>query len=271
MGILEGQNRLNIWFDNLTIKNLPKTFLFCGDLGCGKHTLEKAVADKLNLKFQDITMDLSKELITHISYNNIPTLYLVNLNALKKDDQNILLKWTEEPTDATYICLLSDNYYRVLPTILNRCIKYDFEQYPQEILQKYIDAEISPENSFLALKVFSTIGQIKMLRNQNLVGLKELCDKLITMMEKANIQNALSVSNKFNYSDEYEKYDIELFFRMLAESGVELSIKDADRYLKYYQIINKYWSQLSYNPKLNKQYVIEGLLVSLWKKSRGLL
>ena len=271
MGILEGQNRLNMWFDNLTIKNLPKTFLFCGDLGCGKHTLAKAVADKLNLKLQDITENFSKDLIIDLSYTNIPTLYLVDLSVLKKDDQNILLKWTEEPNDATFICLLSDSYHRVLPTILNRCIKYEFEQYSQDILKRYIDSEISPENSFLALKVFSTIGQIKMFRSQNLVGLKKLCDGLITLMEKANLQNALSVSNRFNYSDEYDKYDVELFFRMLAQSGVELSIQDTDKYLKYYKIINKYWSQLSNNPKLNKQYIIDGLLVSLWKESRGLL
>ena len=43
-----------------------------------------------------------------------------------------------------------------------------------------------------------------------------MCENMVKKMRVANYQNALTISNKINFSDEYDKYDLFLFIKMLS-------------------------------------------------------
>ena len=89
--MIKGQEKLINIFENMTIDQLPHTFMLLGEDGCGKHTLSKDIAEKFSLEYEDISTTISTELIMEIETIKVPTLYILNINELK--DQNIILKF----------------------------------------------------------------------------------------------------------------------------------------------------------------------------------
>lgn len=265
--MLEEQRRLNEWLLTLNVYNLPQCFMLLGESGCGKHTLAQEIADKLFIEYLDITEEIDNDLLNALSFRQIPTLYVIHIDEIVEKNQNILLKFIEEPKMSKYVCIICDNVNLVIPTVKNRCLIYTFETYSKEILNKYITEYFDSDNRNLALEIFTTIGQIKSLKGQNLVQLKELCDKMLTKIGKANIQNTLTIADKLNYKDLYDKYDINLFFKMLEKECLEYCKSD-NKYVDYYKIIQSYWVKLNRDSRLKKQDLIENFLINLWKKSR---
>ena len=265
--MLEEQPRLNEWFNKLNINSLPQCFMLLGDFGCGKHTLAKDISDKLLLDYVDITDKIENDLIQELSLRQVPTLYVIYIDELTERCQNLLLKFIEEPKSSKFVCILCDNINRILPTVKNRCIIYTFEKYSNTLLEKYISQYFDTDNKELATLLFTTIGQIKKFTHQNLIQLKDLCDKMLTKMGGANIQNTLTIADKLNYKDLYDKYDISLFFKMLGIECVNYSKQDS-KYIKYYKLIQEYCNRISNNNKLKKQDLIENFLINLWKEAR---
>ena len=148
------QSELTEKLNSTTLDSLPKSLILCGEEGCGRHSFASDIAEKFNLEVENITEKLSFEYIIDIALRTTPFLYIIDCDYITQRDQNAILKLLEEPPKMAFICLIAEDEYKLLPTIRNRCIKWQFYRYTKEQLKTFTTNET-------VLKYARTPGQIK--------------------------------------------------------------------------------------------------------------
>ena len=79
-----GQEKLLSQIDAyITSETLPRTLLFEGEWGCGKHTLAQEIGTKLKMDVQDITASLNLETIEQIMLSPIPRVYVIDASLFR--------------------------------------------------------------------------------------------------------------------------------------------------------------------------------------------
>jgi DNA polymerase III delta prime subunit len=250
------------------INSFPHTLLLIGDRGCGKHHLVNEIISKhLNLDVIDITENISFDYILDIQLKSIPYIYLINTSLLTEKQQNIILKFIEEPLSNSYIILLSEDKNSLLDTIINRCIIYQFEPYTEEELSSFISFTDEHIKS-LSLKIATTPGQLISTDEDKMKRLQTLCTKIITKMKDASYPNSLKVVNELNYKEDSTKLDINMFFNalLIGLHGDYVNNKN-ELSLKLFYKTAEYKNKLL-TPKINKEVFMENFITSIWKLTR---
>lgn len=252
-----GQKKLLNIIDNFT--ELPHSLLLIGERGSEEVEVADYIAKKFDLISFELNEVLSKELLDQIYESHTRSLYIVNLLELSPDKQNILLKFYEEPTPYAYILLFTENESTVLETILTRSYTLKMDSYTEEELK---NSSVILYSNPLVYKICHTPGQLKLALHTDVQKLYELCNAIIDSMDKANYVNALSISDKINYKDEYDKYDLYLFLKLMRQVLLE-----RNRYDLYQLLLStdKYIWQMN-----NKKIQIERLLTNLWLKAHNI-
>lgn len=264
MNIL-GQEKLLAKIDSYSIATYPKSTLVLGSFGCGKHLLSKYIANKFNLQLIDITEFISQEFIDDIYLRVIPTLYIIDASKIVERQQNMILKLLEEPSMYALILILSEDRVNLLSTILNRCVVLEFEQYSRDTLLQFVDDSVDKE---LALSVCVTPGQLKLLKMTNLSDMRDLCLKMLKKTHLASFPNMLSISEKLNYKDEFDKYEVTMFFNMMTHVlfNEYLTTRDEKALSMYFTTIK--YIKMMRDRRLNRKYIVENYLTNLWKSDR---
>ena len=198
-------------------QHLPKTLLFIGPSGCGKHLMAKYVAEAFKLEYKEINEDVSNTELEDYQHSIIDTLYVVDLNKFTEKQHNIFLKAIEEPSKSVYFILTATSEAGVLPTILNRCIKYTFEPYTKEQIEQITNTSVND----LAVKIFHTPGKLLNLTEDSFKSIIDLAGKTVMNIGQAEYANALVIATKINYKDLYNKVDFDLFLDAVEYLALE--------------------------------------------------
>ena len=261
-----GQERLVARLKSYSIATLPHSILITGEFGCGKHTLVNELRDYFGLDLFYITDNLTLEMIEQISERKLPAFYVIDATNITEKQQNVILKFLEEPSSLVYVIIICENKASLLETVVNRCVSFEFEPYSKETLLSFISDDVTNES--LVLELCNTPGRIKLVNSAVLHDMNELCKKIIDKIEIANYANTLSISNKINYDKNFDKFDIKVFINCLMYNLLsEYKEKNNIKLYEYYNIINKYSNRLS-DTRLNKEMIIENTLTELWQESR---
>lgn len=257
-----GQTRLLNILNNYSATTLPKTLLFIGDKGCGKKTFAKYLADKFQFDFVEIEESVNADDIHDFMHSTINTIYLVNLDNFTEKQQQTFLKSTEEPSKTVYFILTASSEAVVLPTILNRCIKYRFDPYTVDELKEITGSSaINPA----AVEIFKTPGKLMNLTNASFKTILDLADKLVKNIHLANYANTLSISTKINYKDLYNKVDFYLFFDVIEYLAFEdFKNNGTQQSLIVFKITNQF-KQLARKQNLTKETLMLNYLTTLWE------
>lgn len=243
------------------MNSLPHSILLVGDYGAGHINVCNYIANKFNLDIYNMTDFISLEYINEINQSMTRTLYYVNMSDIDVRCQNILLKIFEEPNEYTYIVLNCETEESVLDTIKSRSYILKFNKFTREQLESYIYSNDTKE---LVLSICSTPGQIEIANNTDMNALYTLCNKIINSISVANFQNTLSISDKINFSDEYSKFDLRLFLKMLK---YVILMNDVNNKLQLYGKVNSI-SKYIYSMN-DKKRVFENLLINMWSLYRN--
>ena len=249
------------------INRLPNSFCIIGDYGSGKHKLLNCIFKKFfqstNSNLIDITETLSDELVTNIILNPIKNLYYVDIN--KTRNISPLLKLLEEPVSSCYVGLLVRNESSLINTISNRVIKYTIPSLSIEEL-KSINNNIKDEyfNTILVTK-----GDIERINTDNidLDKIEKLVNTIIEKLYLASYQNTLTIADKLNYKDTYDKLDLLFFLRYLKyRYSKEYLDKLLNQYLGAEKLVTTTLNNLFYSTLLlDKKTSILNMLTKLWK------
>ena len=262
-----GQKNLLNKLNKYTIDNFPHSIILLGEEGSGKHTLSNYIKDNiLKLPLLDITENISDEYIDMIYRNPNPSIYLINMNKMMEKEQNILLKFIEEPLKNAFIILLVENRNALLNTIYNRCVVFEMDLYTKEELSEFVKTE---DNKELILSVLRTPGKILNTNLDNIMAIYELCDKMVDKMNIANFSNTLTIADKINYKDEYNKFDLTIFFDMLIYTLYNKYLTEKNNKLLNMYLLTVESRKRLIDKRVNKEIFVQNFLTKLWKESRA--
>lgn len=243
------------------MEHLPKTLMFLGPAGCGKHTIAKYAAEKFGLDFVEIEEFMSVQDLEDYTYKTIDTLYLINLNKFTEKQQNQFLKFIEEPSKSVYIILIANSEAGILNTILNRSIKYHLEPYTKEQIAQITNTSVND----LAFKIFQTPGKLLNLTEQSFREVLNLANIVVHSINRATYSNILTVSTKINYKDLYNKIDFNLFFDAVEYLALEdYKNNKTEQSLTVFKITNQF-KQYTTQQNLIKEILMINYLTILWE------
>ena len=219
MNAVIGQEKLVKALEGYTLETAPKTILFLGQSGCGKSWIANAFAKQLDLEVVVVQPDSTAEKLIEYYQCPINKMYLIDLKDIVEKDQNKFLKFIEEPSKTMNIILMAESTVGILPTILNRCVKYVFEPYTPEQLKQFDWAVNCSEE--IAYEICKTPGQLLELSVDNLDQALGLCRAIVSSVDKANYANTLSIVTKINLKDDAKKIDFKLFFDLMTYAAFD--------------------------------------------------
>lgn len=260
--MIVGQTSLIKKLEKYSLDTLPKSLLFLGPTGSGRKTLIQHLAEKLNLEIINISNKIEAEQIIEYQQSVNKKIYLIDLNDFTEKQQNQFLKLIEEPSKNVYIMLIAESEIGILETILNRCVKYRLEPYSKEQLSTFISSADN-EITDLYYAVAKTPGSIIDLDFNKVNELYSICKTIVNKVIFASVSNTVSISTKINYKEEYNKYDLKMFFNMLIYCAYEEYLKNSSEIaLKIYLFTVNYIKDLQIKT-LNKENFMVNFLISL--------
>lgn len=252
-----GQSKILAKLNNLTLDTLPHSLMLVGDFGCGKHMLCNAISEKFKMEVTDISDKLTFDLISEIEGLANPHMYIINGDKITLKEEATILKFLEEPTKFAFIIILCENKNRMLDTILNRCIIWEFAPYTLAELSTF-----QWQGSNLLFSIANTPGKVIKWCELPLDEMYELSMKILDKMDKANFANALSLANKIDLSNKGKGYDKDAFFAILNYTAYckVLDCKE-EKWYNVYKLTNQLLNDSHIlhidNTKLFEHYVYE--------------
>lgn len=261
-----GQDYLVKKVNNINLDTLPRSLILLGDTGSGRHTLISLIENKINIPSIELTKNISKDVIDEIYLKVEPIIYVIDLDLISIKEENMILKLVEEPLKNTYIIFISKNKSSIIPTILNRCQVWELKNYSNEELRYFLTTKFDnyPEY-FSLLELCDTPGQLlnAIELGANISEMKALCEKIIDCISIARFSNILTIPNKLSFDNENDKFNYDLFVKLLHKCIKNRIIKNYDyKLLNAYKIVNK----LLVDNKIahvNKKQLFENALYNL--------
>lgn len=237
---------------------LPRTVLFEGDFGCGKHTLVNEIARKIKYDLDDMTDNITLEKMEEIQLSPYPKVYLINCDDITVKEQNMILKFLEEPLKNSYIFLITTSKQKLLQTVVNRCQCFTFDCYSNEELSNFV----TNETSEYVVKYGTTPGWIKLLSDSKIEDIVTLCDKIFLKINIANYSNVLTIPEKICLTkDDADKIDFRIFTYLLINICKDMYIENKISF-NTYRLTSRFYNN-TLIPNINKKHLLENYLVDL--------
>lgn len=262
-----GQDKLIAKLKSYSIMTLPHSLLFIGDRGCGKHTLVKELEKYFNLKALDISDSLELETIQEINVCSIARFYVIDMNKTNEKQQNVILKFLEEPSSNAYIILLTTSKSILLDTIVNRCVSFEFEPYSTNQLLQFLPFEVDVE---MLVEYCHTPGQVLSTSVDKIKEKIELCDNIINNVGKARFPNTFKITPKI-INDKDNDYSLDIFYNILLERLQDSFIRTQNNVYKDMYNISSSALKKHLDQRLNQELIIDSLVIDLHEISRGRL
>ena len=254
------------------IDKFPHTLLIEGDKGSGRHTLFNEICNKFKVESIDFKeLGINKQTIDDLLISPSIHFCLVDLTGVSIKEQNVMLKFLEEPLNHCYIVLLCESISQVLPTVVNRCQHWKMEPYTKEQLKLFYEEYIMfNEFQYTNDKIFdfaTTPGDIIELLNTNIDEVYILIENIINNIGNANFSNVLVLVDKINeFNNEKGIVNFEVFLKMFLYIIREKIKQDAN--IKLYEVFRKLQDIYTFHKNakqlhLNEKQLYENFLLDL--------
>lgn len=261
-----GQDKLLSYIDKHTTATFPRTIMLEGPSGSGRHMLTQYISERFSLQIEDISESLTYEKIEEINFRVEPFLYIIDANKLTVKNENTILKFLEEPLKNSFIIVISENRYSMIPTIRNRCNILSLAKYSKEQLQGFIT---NKEEENIILTICKTPGDIIKMQTYPIKDMLDLCIKIYDKINIASFANTLTLSNNIAFKDEQNKYDFSIFFRAMLYIAKIRVINNEPNSIAEYNLTSEYQNR-SYVRNVDKKMLFENFLIALKKLRCGL-
>ena len=259
-----GQTKLVNKLSGYSFNSMPKTILLIGESGAGKHFITKKFIDYLGVALQEVTGQTTSEQLTEYFQNPLQTVYVLNLSEIPERQQHKYLKFIEEPSVNMRVILLAESEVGILPTILNRCVKFTFEDYTIDQL-KQLSWATQVDNPII-YEICKTPGQLLNLAQiDNLTTLKNFCINILRTAPLCEYGPFMSFTGSLNYKDNFNKFDPDIFLNLLIKTAYDLYLTEGREILfdMYCYLIKR--KQQLVNKILLKESFMLNTFDGLWR------
>lgn len=180
-------------------ENTPSLILLCGTTGCGKTTLSRIIANKLNYEINEFNIsdargiDAAREIITltqNTSFSKSGKAIILNeMQGANKFFMNALLERMEEPPSNTIFIICTTEPKILLPAIKSRSLILEVKPLDYETAIKLIERAIKSENLKINEKYFDKIVEVSEGIPRSILI---ILDSISKLEEDSEIQEALS-------------------------------------------------------------------------------
>ena len=242
----------------INTKQIKNGYLFCGASGCGKTTIARIFADKINNgKGMPIELDAAsnggidniRQLITEAAFKSLDSEYKVYIidecHSISSAAFQVFLKTLEEPPEKTIFILCTTDPQKVPLTIQNRLQRFDFLRMDLETIEKrlfYILKKEGMENNISkdAVKyiaktahggmrdAITNMDKVLSLYNdkkitiENVLNILQLSDYDILLNILLNIKTDMSETLKIINDAFLQGKDLKLLINQMIEFGLEI-------------------------------------------------
>ena len=256
-----GQDKIINKINSSTLDTFPRTLLLEGKKGSGRRTLLKEISKKFNIEIIDISDNLTSETIEEIMCSVSPNIYFINTDSITLKNENVILKFLEEPLKNSFIILICEDVNHLIPTIRNRCQIWKLEEYNRDFLATFINNDLEGNIKNNILDFSETPGQVIEYQTLPIDEMSEYAIKIFTLISSANIANILNISNAIAYKNEKDKFDFNLFCKILTKTGCNLFKENKLTYKAYALTKDLNFSRTIFN--IDKKHLFENYLVRL--------
>lgn len=259
-----GQTKLVNKLSGYSFNSMPKTILLIGEKGAGKHFITKKFIDYLGVTLREITAQATADQLIEYFQDPTQAVYTLNLAEIPEKQQHKYLKFIEEPSSNMRIILFAESEVGILPTILNRCVKFTFEDYTIEQL-KQLSWATQTENPII-YEICKTPGQLLNLTQIDTLGaLKDFCINILRTAPLCEYGPFMGLSCSLNYKDNFNKFDPDIFLNILIKTAYDLYITEGyEAAFKIYCYLIECKQQLI-NKTLAKESFMLNTLDGIWR------
>lgn len=197
--------------------------------------IEKEIDSKTGKIKTNITIDQIRRLKTFLNstsiiQNSSKIVIIDSADYLNISSANSMLKILEEPTENTYIFLISNQISLLLPTIRSRCLKVKFNTHNltnfTKIIKNNIDVISNEEINFYFELTYGSPGNTILYYNNDFLDIFQLSIKCLLSNDldddKINLSNILSKLT----NDEFNNYLSMLKFILIVANKLKVNRDD---------------------------------------------
>ena len=264
-----GQSKLVNKLLGYSFNTMPKTILLVGDSGAGKSFITKKFAEHLGVEVIEINAQTTSDQLIEYLQSPMQAIYSLSLSEIVEKQQNKYLKFIEEPSNNMRVILRAESEIGILPTILNRCVKFTFEDYSVDQL-KQLSWATQVDNPII-YDICKTPGQLLNLSQiDNLGALKDFCVNILRTAPLCEYGPFMGFNCGINYKDNFKKFDPDIFLNLLIKTAYDLYVTEGrDTVFDIYCYLIKRKQQLI-NKTLSKESFMLNTLDGLWRLVHGI-
>lgn len=211
------KHKLETIKEQIANKAYPKFAIFLGERGSEQVELCAEVGRQLHATtvfFGNKVDDIREMIDTAYSNQGGTYLYVVqDADGMSNNAKNAMLKIAEEPPENTYIILLLEDIMNTLSTILSRGRTYILDPYSEKDLNAYCKEQgyrVPKE----IISICSTPGELDIVVKQDMDEFIKFTKKTFENIHKVQGANAFKIAQNVNFSDDKNKYDLRLFWKL---------------------------------------------------------
>lgn len=245
----------------IRLKKLPRFIILVGELGSGRRTMAKWIADGLNADFVEVANGVAdvREVINQSYKLSSDTVYFfADADNMSGAAKSALLKITEEPPRSAYFILSTVDTERLLPTLTSRANVFHMDSYSIADIAEFLGstgAELS-----LYANCCNNGREVNLVKQWG-EDFFDFVTLVVDNISDVSGSNALKMENKIAFTDGAEGFDVKIFLQAFRAECMRRAMRIGDakvrgRYVSWVQVTSEKLQEIQIKA-INKQSVFD--------------